>query len=176
MTCLFDNIFDPDTDSDPDPENQLRLHCLKEFEALTNPSADYYSLIDHTADLGIRVVGPDSKTLFENAAAALFELLADSENVTEQLCLGLEISGHDYAELMFNWLRELLYLRHGKNLIGKRVMISSLTETGLCARVWAETHDPERHRIDHEIKAVTYHQLTVEEKAEGWTAQIIFDV
>lgn len=135
-----------------------------------------YTFIDHTADFGIRVVGADPGALFENAAGALFDLLVDPGEVADGTRMDLEVSGEDYADLMFNWLRELLYLWTGKALLGKRVAIGAITENGLFARVWADPHDPERHRLVNEIKAVTYHQLLVEERPEGWVAQIIFDV
>jgi SHS2 domain-containing protein len=36
--------------------------------------------------------------------------------------------------------------------------------------------DKGRHEILREIKAVTYHQISVERKDGGWEAQIIFDI
>ncbi len=52
----------------------------------------------------------------------------------------------------------------------------TLTESGLKARAWGETLDFDRHQVNHEVKAVTYHGLTVERTAEGWMAEVIFDI
>jgi len=39
-----------------------------------------------------------------------------------------------------------------------------------------EVLDPARHEIKTGIKAVTYHQLYVEESEGGWETQVIFDI
>jgi SHS2 domain-containing protein len=39
-----------------------------------------------------------------------------------------------------------------------------------------ESFDPSRHTSRGEIKAVTYHQLTVEKVSQEWRTRIIFDV
>ena len=41
-----------------------------------------YELIDHTADIGMRVFGTTLAELFENAGVALFELIADITTVS----------------------------------------------------------------------------------------------
>lgn len=38
-----------------------------------------YQIIDHTADLGIIVKGPDVKSLFINAAQAMTDLMVEGE-------------------------------------------------------------------------------------------------
>ncbi len=136
-----------------------------------------YSFIDHTADFGIRVSGDDAEALFENAAGALWELLADPDLVGDVSVLELDVSGWDYSDLMFNWLRELLYLWTGKAWLGKGVSVTVISETLLSARIWGEYYHPDRHRLLNDIKAVTYHQLVVEQRPEGgWACQVIFDV
>lgn len=136
-----------------------------------------YSFMDHTADFGIRVWGADAETLFENAAGALWELIAGPELVKKTVALDLEISGMDYADLMFNWLRELLYLWTGKAWIGGAAAVREISENHLAARVWGEHFDSGRHLLVNEIKAVTYHQLAVEERSTGgWECRVIFDV
>ena len=34
----------------------------------------------------------------------------------------------------------------------------------------------QRHRPEHELKAITYHQLRVAQTATGWEASVIFDI
>jgi SHS2 domain-containing protein len=36
--------------------------------------------------------------------------------------------------------------------------------------------DFSRSEVHEEVKAVTYHQLSVKQAADGWTATVIFDV
>jgi SHS2 domain-containing protein len=39
-----------------------------------------------------------------------------------------------------------------------------------------ETFDSSRHEFKAEIKAVTYHQVTVKEEDGKWEARVIFDL
>jgi SHS2 domain-containing protein len=46
----------------------------------------------------------------------------------------------------------------------------------LLATVHGEPLDPSRHPIDTEIKAVTYHQIAVEQTNGRWQTRVIFDL
>jgi SHS2 domain-containing protein len=39
-----------------------------------------------------------------------------------------------------------------------------------------ETHNPARHRVKLIVKAVTWHQLRIEQTAGGWSAQVYLDI
>jgi SHS2 domain-containing protein len=41
---------------------------------------------------------------------------------------------------------------------------------------WGEPLDSSRHILSHEVKAITYHGLRVEQQAEGWLAEVIVDI
>jgi SHS2 domain-containing protein len=135
-----------------------------------------YSLIDHTADFGIHVYGSDPKELFANAAWALFDLITEIDRLAGRDSCNIEVSGDDWPDLMVNWLREVLYLWNGKELLVKKARILSLSETQLCATVEFDPFNPGSHVIKTEIKAVTYHQIRVNSTPSGWEARIIFDI
>ncbi|RMI19918.1 MAG: hypothetical protein D6681_02630, partial [Calditrichaeota bacterium] len=46
----------------------------------------------------------------------------------------------------------------------------------LTAEVSGETLDPERHYIYFDIKAITYHQLSIQEENGCYRTRIIFDI
>ncbi len=138
-----------------------------------------FEILDHTADMGIRVYGKDFKNLFQNAAEALFKCIGDTRHVRADQWVDLEITGMDKEDLMVSWLRELLYLFDVKELFLSRFQILEIIENKLKARVGGETMDVERHHIVREVKAVTYHGIRVENvpfPQEHWEAEIIFDV
>jgi SHS2 domain-containing protein len=135
-----------------------------------------YNLIDHTADFGVHVYGSDSKELFANAVWALFDNITEMDRLTGLDACHIEVSGEDWSDLMVNWLREVLYLWNGKELLVKNARILSLSETGLSATVEFDPFNPDRHVIKTEIKAVTYHQIQVNSSPSGWEAIIIFDI
>lgn len=135
-----------------------------------------YKLIDHTADFGIEVRGADLRELFENAAYAMFDVITDTTRVKAFSETTINISGEDRPDLMVNWLRELLYLWTGKGLLVKIISITSLSEKILAGNIKFDHFDPGRHLIKKELKAVTYHQISVERDGTEWKAMIIFDV
>ncbi|MCB2146870.1 MAG: archease [Deltaproteobacteria bacterium] len=135
-----------------------------------------YTLLDHTADLRIRVSGADPADLFKNAGLALFDLITNPDQLKSQEEMVIHVGGDDPADLMVNYLRELLYLWTGKEKLVKRIEIVRISDTAVSARLSADRYRPERHEILHEIKAVTYHQIDVSRTRDGWQATVVFDV
>ena len=135
-----------------------------------------YEIFEHTADLGIRVSAEDLNTLFIEAGKALFSVIVEnlSEVHNEQERL-IEIAGSDKEYLFFDWLSELLYLFEIGNLLCSEFEVT-VSKTGLKAKVWGESVDPQRHLLSHEVKAVTYHLLHVEQTSRGWQAEVILDI
>jgi SHS2 domain-containing protein len=135
-----------------------------------------YKLIDHTADFGIQVFGADSQALFTNAALALFDVITETDVLKGRDSCNITTSGEDWSDLMVNWLREILYLWNGKERLVKSVQILSLTEKKISAKIYFDAYMPDRHIINTEIKAVTYHQIQVKSSPSGWEARVIFDI
>lgn len=136
----------------------------------------FYRIIDHTADLGIAVTGKTQGNLFKKAALALTDLLTDTSRLHAEYTETLTITGLDSQDLLINWLREILYFWNGKKVFAADIDISDITDTALTACISLAVYYPNHHTISREIKAVTYHQAEVVEKAGQWSAQVIFDV
>ena len=135
-----------------------------------------YELLDHTADLGLHVYGSNPADLFRAAALAMFDQIVDAGIAGGDRKQVVTVTGTDWADLMVNWLRELLYLWTARGLLVASVDISSITETKLSAEMLLCLFDTALHPIKNEIKAVTYHQIHVAPGATGWEAQVIFDI
>jgi SHS2 domain-containing protein len=135
-----------------------------------------YSLLDHTADLGIRTWGADLKKLFENAGMALMDLLIRGVSPKRALSKKMSLTGDDLADLMVRWLGEILYLLDCETRVVTSIRIVDIRPSCLEAALKTVPFDPELHEILNEIKAVTYHQIEVSEKGNRWEAQVIFDL
>jgi SHS2 domain-containing protein len=133
-------------------------------------------LIDHTADFGIELEADSARQLFEDAAMALFDLMVHGPETQANKTLVCDVRGQDWADLMVNWLRELLYLFNGEQLRLVGVEISRLDENHLKADLVLQPLDIATDRIEQEIKAVTYHQISVTERSGRWRTRVIFDV
>ncbi len=135
-----------------------------------------YEIFEHTADLGLRIRADDLRGLFEEAARALFSVIVENfEDVRPVDELALKVEGTRHDDLLRDWLGELLYAFHTEHVLLVDFSVR-LDHSGLTATARGETVDPDRHQIDAEIKAVTYHGLKVQQDAGGWLAEVIVDI
>jgi SHS2 domain-containing protein len=135
-----------------------------------------YELIEHTADIGIRVKGGDLKGLFRNAALAMFEILAKQIKPAQKNSekINLKQKADNPEELFINWLNELLSLSDAKGLIFYDFQIKKIGKFSLEATLLGS--NIENYKINTEIKAATYHELKLKEDKSGWEAEVILDV
>jgi SHS2 domain-containing protein len=139
-----------------------------------------FETFEHTADLGLRIRGATLEELFTEAARALFTVLVeDEQSIQPRQRLDLTIPGDDREYLLFDWLRALLYHFDAEHLLLGRFEVrlpGGDGRHGLEATAWGEPVDRGRHELGHEVKAITYHGLRVEQTPEGWLAEVIVDI
>jgi SHS2 domain-containing protein len=130
-----------------------------------------YTLIDHTADIGIRVSAPSMEGLFEEAAYALAEIMGGcSAQGGEEVMV--ESQGLDQVDLLVRWLQDILYLIEVKGFRLRAATIQRLTETLARGVIQgAYTSEP----LTTEIKAVTYHNLDITSIDNVFATTIILD-
>jgi len=131
---------------------------------------------EHTADVGFVVTAANLAELFARAAWGLFDLLTDLETVRPRERSALSVTAEDRGALMVRWLSELNFLHQTEHRLLCRFEVDQASETRLTAQAWGERIDPARHTVRTEIKAVTFHGLSVEQADGVWTARILFDV
>lgn len=127
--------------------------------------------IEHTADWAFRAYGRDLRELFENAAFAVFTL---EDAVPESAPVTRQVSVHaiDYESLLVNWLSELLFLQETSRETYSEFHITSISPTDLNATISGAPSGP----LNKFVKAVTYHDLRIEQTPEGWQATVVVDV
>jgi SHS2 domain-containing protein len=128
--------------------------------------------IPHTADWSFRAFGGDLNELFENAAHAIFTLEGAGVGEGTEIAREIQVTGIDHESLLVNWLSELLYLQESHREVYQHFHIEKLTPTELRAHIQGTPFQ----RLDKIIKAVTYHNLTIDQTANGWEAVVVVDV
>ena len=135
-----------------------------------------FETFDHTADLGMRVTAPTELNLYVEAAKGLLSMLVENpEAVEPRTTFELSIPGDTPDYLLFDWLSELLYRYETQKFLGCEFTLHRGPH-GLRAVIAGESVDRTRHRLAHEVKAITYHDLIVRETADGWEAEFIVDI
>lgn len=138
-----------------------------------------YELLEHTADIAMRVKGKDLKELFKNSASAMFDIIAQkkphlAQRTAHRDKIIVKQKADDLEELFVNWLNELLSLSAAKERIFSDFTFKKLDAHNLEAVAMGE--DIQNYKVNTEIKAATYHQLKLEEAKGGWQAEVILDV
>jgi SHS2 domain-containing protein len=133
-----------------------------------------YRWAEHTGELELEIEASSERAVFEQAVAALGELLAERAAVDGGGAMArfeVVVSAPDRATLLAEWLTELVYLVEDRGLIPERAERLDLSEGGIDATVSGRLSSP-----PHLVKAVTYHRLDMREEDETWRARVVLDV
>ena len=135
-----------------------------------------YETFEHTADIGLRARAADLDTLFSEAAKAFFSVIVENGDEVQAVNeYSISVHADERDDLMYDWLAELLYLFDTKHVLLCEFNVS-VRDGSLAATVRGEPVDSDRHRLDMEVKAITYHELKVERDGEEWFAEVIVDL
>lgn len=136
----------------------------------------WLTVLEHTADLAVLVTAGHLSQLFCRAAQAMFFLVLGKQEVRCKASVDLRATAPDREALLVYWLSELNYLHVTEGWLFGGFRVRSLTDTELTAAATGEKLQPGKHRIAREIKAVTFHDLRIDQTADGMQARIVFDV
>lgn len=140
------------------------------------PSLPRFEILEHPADVGFRAHGRTLAELFENAALALAALMAELGGVEPRDSKPIVATGSDPEALLYDWLSAILAVADSQRWLFRRFDVQQLEATRVVGRGWGEPLDKSRHQLGTYIKAVTWHQLRLEQTPQGWTAQVYVDV
>ena len=131
-----------------------------------------YEILEHKADLKIRVFGKDLKELFENAMIGMFES-AEYEGEGRKIKKEIKVSSPDLPSLLVDFLSEILYLSEINHEIYHQIQFRKLTNKNIEGNLFGE----KLKTIGVIIKGVTYHSLDIRQKEDKtWEAIILFDI
>ena len=135
-----------------------------------------FEVLEHPADIGFRAFGATLPDLYASAAVALLSIAGDPKAAEPREKRRLTVESGDRESLMVDWLNEVLYWFDGRLFAFREFRVESLTDGRIEAVGVGEPRDPERHRARLIVKAVTYHQLRVEERGGAWIAEVYLDI
>jgi protein archease len=145
-------------------------------EDLVSRTLPGFDLIDHPADLGIEARGKTMAQAFEQAATGLMSVILDLSSVEALVSRELTLEASDLEHLVVKWLAEVLYLYDGGKFVSKEFSVIELRGDCLRATVLGETFVAEKHVTRLDVKAVTYHQLLVEETNAACRIRVFLDI
>ncbi len=135
-----------------------------------------FTILDHPSDIGITAQGASLKEAFEEAARGLISIIADLPSVRPAVTRKVAVTGTDTQQLLVKWLSEILYLYDGQQFIAGEFHVDLLTETRLEGFVRGEAFSAVRHHPRTDVKAVTYHQISVRTEPDSASVSVVFDI
>jgi SHS2 domain-containing protein len=129
-----------------------------------------YRWIEHTGELELLIESPSEAGAFEDALAALEELLGEHGG-GEPASREISASAPDRPALLAEWLSELAYLAESEGFVPERPLRLELAPHAIEATVEGRLSSP-----PHLVKAVTYHRLSLDVRNGVWRGTVILDV
>lgn len=139
-----------------------------------------YKFLEHTADIAVLVEGNSLEDLFLSAYSAWKDITLELKKNKNESSKKFLFEAKTLEELLIEYLGELNYQLYTKKWIInfiKKVLIEKVNNSyHLEIEVLGESYNPKYHLIKEEIKAVTFHQMKIEEKNGNFSTMIVFDI
>lgn len=142
---------------------------------------DRYRILPHTADGKFEAFGGSLEEAFGNAALALASLMWDWSKIEPRIERPVHVESIDREQLLVKFLGEIVYLFETRQFllgrVSRLVIRPRLDGFSLDADLGGETRSS-AHEIYGDVKAVTYHELAIEDgrPGGGWRVQAVVDM
>lgn len=133
-----------------------------------------------TADLAFEASGNSLQELFQGATCAVIEALADPTTVGSTWRQVIERTDEDPAELLFDWLSDLVYWKDAAGVVFSRSELALTRQdqgswklTGL---LYGEPVNGSTQTLKADVKGITKHLYRLLQKGEQWMVRVVLDV
>jgi SHS2 domain-containing protein len=141
-----------------------------------------YEILEHKADLKIKIFGKTKEELFCNALLGMKEnMKPEIQRSKDKIIREIRVKSPDLPALLIDFLSEALYLGQSNKEVYSDIKFRKFSDNSSInseqAELEAELFGQKVERFGEDIKAATYHQLDINQKKDGtWEAIVIFDV
>lgn len=140
-----------------------------------------YTILEHTADVGVHAWGPTPESAFSMAAFGMFEIILDTDPRTwhgagTEAVIQADAHAATWDDLLVNWLAELVYLFDVEGIVPRRIDFTHCEPEACSATLTGSLMSDPAATEGTAIKAVTYHQLQLQMTPTRTDVQVIFDI
>ena len=134
--------------------------------------------IDHPADLGLDLSGPDVASVLEAAQRGLVEVLfGGPPALVPEEERAVSVAADGGPELLKAWCERLYRMIEEDRFVPLESAVDEASATGARARLRGARAPRDVLAAASELKAVTWHQLALAPDPSGrWRGRVIFDV
>lgn len=134
-----------------------------------------YELLEHTADVGLRIWADDLDGLFAEAARAVVGVMGHGEG-PEAGEVTVALDAPDLDALLVDWLSEMLYVFEAKGIVPDRVDVRVSRDPWHLEGIVAGPDAEAFVQGGPQVKAITYHGLEIRRGPEHLEAVVYVDV
>ena len=120
-----------------------------------------FEYFEVTADIGFRTYGENLNEAFENAGLAIFNIISDTSGIDSEREISFEITSEDNVSLLYDYLEELLFYHEVEFMLFSQFDVKIDEDFHLTATIKGEPIDWNKHERKTEIKAITFHEMQV---------------
>jgi SHS2 domain-containing protein len=138
-----------------------------------------YRFLEHMTDAVIEATGDTLEEAFEQAARGLNDTMIDLKDVRPDREIRIDAEGHDIESLLFDWLDKVMLALVADGIATSEFSVKiKKTDTGytLAGTARGEKIDLKKHAYKVEIKAVTYHEMSVMQQDGKTTVRFLLDL
>ncbi|MBH0200585.1 MAG: archease [Nitrospira sp.] len=131
------------------------------------------------ADLAFEAEGDSVEELFCSATGALLETLADPATVAATWERRMEKVSEDPADLLFDWLSDVVYWKDAAGVVFHDAELSVRQEGStwrLEAVLRGASVDQTMQTLRSDVKGITKHLYDVRQEGSRWYARVVVDV
>jgi len=134
-----------------------------------------FELLDiATADMAFAAYGRTLDELFANAARAITSIMFDGK-IAQKISRKIALEEDEDIVLLQKWLSEIVYLHDSEKLLFSKFDVRT-DGRHLNATIYGEKYNPKRHKFIIDIKAVTYHKMSIDKTKIGYKCTVVVDV
>lgn len=134
-----------------------------------------HEVLPHPSDVGLRARGSDRAEALASAVAGLAEIVTGGAAVRPDAEVRVAIDATEPDAQVVQLLDECLYRLDAKGFVAGSADVR-VGADGLVATLRGEGFDPGRHGDGVHVKAVTWHDLRVDEGPDGVEITVWFDI
>jgi SHS2 domain-containing protein len=134
-----------------------------------------HEILEHTADLGLRVWAPDLPQLFAEGAHALIAIMVEGSALADRR-EEVAVEAPDVTALFVDWLSELVFLFDARAFVPLQIDADVTSEPWRLRGVLVGADVDRFRQVGPAIKAVTYHRADVARTPAGFQARVYLDV
>ena len=123
-----------------------------------------YRYLDHITDAYIEAYGDSMEEAFSYAAKGTINIMFELKDIVGKSKFEFKIEGHDYSELLFNWIDAIILLISVDNRVASNFDLKIFkldSKYQLTGHAMTEPVNISKHGYKTEIKGVTYHEMEI---------------